>query len=62
MHDTYKGMGQVPKTPKAPSTVKKVPPVPGSMPKGSFRSSANGVASKGKTKAKQIVMKCGGMT
>lgn len=27
---------------------------------GSFRSSANGVASKGKTKAKQVAMSCGG--
>jgi len=28
---------------------------------GAFRSSANGIASKGKTKATQIVMKKGGM-
>jgi hypothetical protein len=28
---------------------------------GSFRSAANGIASKGKTKGKQIVMKKGGM-
>ncbi len=60
MKDTFKGLGQVPNTPKAAKTGHSTPLKAGSSPSGGFRSSANGVASKGKTKAKQIVMKSGG--